>query len=76
MPLQYVKNNSGETTAVLISIEDWKRIKGIYPNIEDENAKLPQWQKDLIDSRLSTITNNPGRLRSGDELLQELENEE
>lgn len=26
MPLQYVKNETGETTAVLIPIEEWKAI--------------------------------------------------
>lgn len=52
MPFQYIQDNKGQTTAVLIPIKDWKRIKSKYPEI-DEEAELPQWQKDMIDERLS-----------------------
>jgi hypothetical protein len=77
MSLQYVQNDRGETTAVLIPIEDWKRIKNKHPDIaEEESTELPDWQKNLIDSRLSEIENNPERLRPIDELLRELDNEE
>jgi len=77
MSLQYVQNDRGETTAVLIPIEEWRRIKSKHPDIaEEENKELPEWQKDLIDSRLSQIQNNPERLKPIDELLQELDNEE
>lgn len=75
MSLQYVQNNTGETTAVLIPIEDWKRIKSKYPDIE-EDPELPEWQKKLIDSRLLAIANNPEHLKPVDELLQELDDEE
>lgn len=32
MPLQYLKNDAGETTAVLIPIEEWKAITQKHPD--------------------------------------------
>ncbi len=74
MSLQYVQNDRGETTAVLIPIEEWKRIKSKHPDIAEENMVLPEWQKNLIDSRLLEIENNPERLKSVEELLKEIDN--
>lgn len=77
MSLQYLQNDKGETTAVLIPIEDWQRIKSKHPDITtDENMELPQWQKDLIDSRVAAIAKNTERLKDIDELLMELDNDE
>ena len=39
-------------------------------------TELPQWQKNIIDERLDTISKNPQRLKPIKFLLQEIENEE
>ena len=76
MSVNYVSDDSGSTIAVQIPIEDWKRIKNKYPDVDDLDGNLPLWQKQLIDRRLEAISKNPERLRPIDELLQELDKEE
>lgn len=72
MPLQYIADNSGRATAVIIPIEDWNGIRNKYPGVESIEGDLPQWQKDIIDSRLQMIKDHPERLRPIEELFEEL----
>ena len=76
MSVQYISDNTGHTTAVIIPIEDWNEIRNKYPDVETIEGELPQWQKDLIDSRLKTIQNNPDSLRPIEEFFEELDNDE
>ena len=72
MKLQVLQDNQGNQTGVYIPLEDWTLIKNNYPDIETIDQDLPQWEKDLIDSRLNSIKNNPKSLRPINELLEEL----
>ena len=76
MSVNYVSDNSGQTIAVQISIEDWKRIKDKYPDVDELDGPLPEWQKQLIDQRLAAIDQNPDRLKPIDELFSELDKED
>ncbi|OQP55963.1 hypothetical protein A4H97_20465 [Niastella yeongjuensis] len=76
MSVNYVSDNSGQTIAVQISIEDWKRIKNKYPDVDELDGPLPEWQKQLIDQRLAAIAQNPDRLHPIDELFSELDKED
>ncbi|MES2777005.1 MAG: hypothetical protein V4722_22705 [Bacteroidota bacterium] len=40
------------------------------PNEKASQTELPQWQKDLIDSRLEAIAQTPGCLHPIEELYQ------
>lgn len=73
MPVNYLSDNNGSTIAVQISIEDWKRIKNRYPDVDDLDGTLPLWQKQLIARRLKVIAEYPESLKPIDELLQELD---
>ena len=46
--LQYLQDNNGNTTAVVVPIEDWNKFTEKY----NELKELPQWQKNIIDQRL------------------------
>jgi hypothetical protein len=72
MRLQVIQDGEGKSTGVFIPMEDWTLIKNQYPDIENIDSDLPQWEKDLIDTRLDAIAKNPERLKSGKDLLQEL----
>ena len=61
MKPQILKHKDGNSTGVYISIEDWKLIKSIYPEIE-EDMVLSKHEKEFIDQRLLLIKNNPERL--------------
>lgn len=72
MKLQVLHDNFGNQTGVYVPMEDWTLIKNNYPDIETLDQELPQWEKDLIDSRLEAIAKNPERLQPIDSLLEEL----
>ena len=76
MSLNYVSDNSGEPIEVQIPIEDWKRIKNKYPDIDEMDNNLPEWQKEVINKRLEAIRKNPASIRPIEELLDELNKEE
>ena len=58
MNLQYIQDNNGNTTAVVVPIEEWNKITEKYTDVEE----LPQWQKTIIDQRLDFIKNHPDQL--------------
>jgi len=76
MLLQYISDDSGHTTAVIIPIEDWNGIKNKYPDVETIEGDLPQWQKDLFDARMKIIKEHPERLRPIEELFEALNSDE
>lgn len=53
MKTQIIKDYNGLPTGVFIPIQDWENLKKHYPNIEKVDEELPQWQKNLLDARLS-----------------------
>jgi hypothetical protein len=73
MSLQYVSDEKGQITAVQLPIEEWEIIKIKYPEITNLNTELPEWQKNIIDTRLDDLKNNPGQIRPISELLEELD---
>ena len=72
MKLQILKDNFGNQTGVYVPIQDWTLIKKNYPDIESLEPELPQWEKDLINSRLEAIAQNPERLKPIESLFEEL----
>jgi hypothetical protein len=72
MVLQYIHDTKGNTTGVFIPIEEWKKIKHQYPDVDDLNKYLPKWEKDFIDNRLEKIDKNPERLQPIENLFEEL----
>ncbi|MFI5139464.1 MAG: hypothetical protein ACHQIM_16700 [Sphingobacteriales bacterium] len=73
MSVQYLSNEKGQVTAVQVSIEEWEIIKSKYPDVDKIGIELPQWQKDLIDTRLADLKDNPARIRPISELFEELD---
>ncbi|OYQ49087.1 addiction module component CHP02574 family protein [Flavobacterium aurantiibacter] len=74
MKTQIINDVNGLPTGVFIPIEDWELIKKYYPNIEKVDQQLPQWQKDILDSRLADL-DNPNNLGPIDELFRVLDSE-
>jgi len=73
MSLQYLSDENGHIVAVQVPIKDWETLLSKYPEIEVPTLDLPDWQKELIDSRLKAIEENPDRLLQIDSLLAELD---
>ena len=72
MSVQYLSNKNGQITAVQVSISEWELIKRKYPDIELD-LSLPEWQMELIDTRLKSIKENPERVKPIAGLLNELD---
>ena len=56
MKLQYLSDNEGNTTAVVIPIEEWNEIKARHSDIaEAENDyELPEHARAMLDERIAT----------------------
>ncbi len=72
MKLQVLQDNLGKPAGVFVPMEDWTLIKTNYPDIENLDTDIPQWEKDIIDSRLEAIAQNPERLKPINGLIEEL----
>ena len=72
MSLQYLQDNNGNTTAVVVPIEEWNRFTEKYKDLEE----LPQWQKNIIDQRLDLIKNHPEELVPLEDFMKELDTDE
>lgn len=55
-------------------MEDWDNIKKRYPDIEEISNDIPDWQKEIIDARLSDI-NNSDHFKSIEHLFDFLDEE-
>jgi Putative addiction module component len=72
MSLQYLQDNNGNTTAVVVPIEEWNRFTEKYKDLEE----LPQWQRNIIDQRLDLIKNHPEELVPLEDFMKELDTDE
>ncbi len=73
MSLQYLSNKKGQVTAVQVPIKEWEMLKSKYPDLDAVETDLPDWQKELIDTRLNSIKENPDRVLAVDSLIAELD---
>ncbi len=76
MPVHLVTNNMGEAVAIQIPIEEWRKIKSKYPDIDVTEDDLPFWQKEMLNDRIAAIEKNPERLNSLEELFAELDKDD
>ncbi len=72
MPLQYIQDFNGATTAVIVPIEEWNKITEKYSDVED----LPQWQKNIIDRRLELYKKHPERIMPVEQFFEQMDKDE
>lgn len=72
MKLQVLQDESGKPTGVFVPMSDWDLIKTSYPDIENLDKDIPQWEKDLIDRRLAAVAQNTDAIKPISGLLDEL----
>lgn len=73
MSLRYLSDEKGQIVAVQVPIEEWEELKSKYPDLGPVNTFLPDWQKELIDTRLDAIAKDPNRILPIDSLMAELD---
>lgn len=67
---QYTFDNTGNPVGVFLPIEDWNTIT------RELHLELPQWQKDMIDSRLAQYKNNPADVSEWDIIAAQFDKED
>ena len=72
MPLQYIHDFSGATTAVIVPIDEWNKITEKYSDLEP----LPGWQKNIIDQRLKLYKNHPERVMPIEQFFEQMNKSE
>jgi hypothetical protein len=77
MTLQFIHDNSGNTTGVFIPIEDWQSLKNKYTDLQrvevENKVELKDWQKEMIDERLSDYYKNTADTEDFDKMLGDIE---
>lgn len=71
MNLQYISDNTGQTTGVFIPIQDWESLKEKFTELEKEEtqmADVPEWHKEIILQRLKDYRENPENVLDWDEV--------
>jgi hypothetical protein len=63
MKLQVLHDSFGNNAGVYLSPQEWTLIKRNYPDIEEITEELPDWQKQVLTSRLEAIAENPERIK-------------
>lgn len=72
MNLQYVHDNKGNATAVIIPIDEWQSLKEKYKGLQEEefqNVDIPDWHQKVLDERLEDYRKNPQNVKSFDSLM-------
>ena len=69
---QILKDQQGIPMGVFIPIQSWNNIIFQYPDIENLDADLPQWEKNFIDKRLDMAKQHPERLKPIEMLFETL----
>jgi len=68
MTLQYITDEHGQTTAVVVPIEEWNALKDKYPFIEESHFVVPEWQKEIVLERMKKSEESPDRLLDWEEI--------
>lgn len=67
MDLQYILDDKGNKTNVIIPIDQWnKLIQDLFVKKQDD---IPQWQIDEVNSRIQELEENPNLVKDFDEML-------
>lgn len=78
MMLQFIHDKEGNTTGVYIPIEEWQSLTSKYEELQkaesDNSIALADWQKKVIDQRLSAYESNPEDVFDFDQTLDDIEN--
>lgn len=64
---QFTYDNMGNPIGVFLPIEEWNHLA------EELHLDIPDWQKDLIDSRLAEYKNAPSQLLDWKNISDELD---
>lgn len=67
---QYTFDNTGNPVGVFLPIEDWNAIS------QELNLDLPQWQKDMIDTRLEKYKKDPSNVSDWDVMARQFDKED
>ena len=59
MNLQYITDNQGMPTSVIIPISDWDKLLNKYTNLKHDFTNIPDRHKEAVRKRLIEYKENP-----------------
>ncbi len=71
MNVQIIQDEQGKSTGVYIPISEWEIIKADYPELNESQISIPQWEKEIVLNRIQEIKNNPSILLSIDSFFDD-----
>ncbi|MGB4960812.1 MAG: hypothetical protein WBO36_15120 [Saprospiraceae bacterium] len=74
MNVQYITDDTGNTTGVFIPISDWNGLKSKYEEINEEDI-IPELHKEIVRNRINEYNNITKIGLDFGTVLTELENE-
>jgi hypothetical protein len=73
MNLQFISDNTGETTGVYIPIKEWNELKSKFKEIDQVEIDIPEWHKEIVSQRLVGYKNNPEQVLDFDTAMDDIE---
>lgn len=73
--IQFLSDNHGNRTAVVIPISDWNKLTEKYTGLENDvvSGNIPEWHQPIVDQRLQHYLQNPDDVTDFETLCQEIE---
>jgi hypothetical protein len=75
MNVQYIKDDKGGNAGVFIPIEEWEELLERLKKVESIDASVEEWQKSVVNERMSQYHKNPSKTYDAEKTLRELEDE-
>jgi hypothetical protein len=69
---QVLRDQQGMPMGIFIPMPIWNNLIFKYPDIEEFDNELLQWEKDFIDRRLNMVQNYPEHLKPIEMLFEVL----
>lgn len=73
MNLQYISDDKGNTTSVIIPINEWDSLKRKYKGIEEDIDEAPEWHKKIVLQRLKEYNNRNEDVIDFEEAMNDIE---
>lgn len=74
MKIEIIQDDKGNQTGVYIPMSEWEIIKADYPEMNESPISIPDWEKEIVLSRVKEIKNNPAILLEIDSFFDGVDN--
>ena len=73
MSLQYITDSEGKATGVFIPIDEWDKLKKRIDGYVEDEAEIPEWQKNVVRERMESYKKSPSDAQDFDSAMDGIE---